>query len=100
MDFKVKFQNYSSSIYFFLNRIIRLVLTLPMSTATTEQSFSAMKIMKTMLCNRIKDDFLSTYLVAYIEKEITREFLTDSILEEFDLMKEQKVQFKMPGIVK
>ncbi|KAH1122405.1 hypothetical protein J1N35_005565 [Gossypium stocksii] len=59
-----------SSIYSFIDRIISLVLTLLMSTAITERAFLAMKIVKTRLCNRMEDDFLSTYLVAYIEKEI------------------------------
>ncbi|KAK5842279.1 hypothetical protein PVK06_004615 [Gossypium arboreum] len=59
-----------SNIYPFIDRIIRLVQTLLVSTAIIERAFSAMKIVKTRLCNRIEDDFLSTYLVAYIEKEI------------------------------
>ncbi|KAK8356113.1 hypothetical protein V6Z11_A05G336300 [Gossypium hirsutum] len=78
----------------------RLVLTFPMSTATTEQAFSTMKIMKTRFCNKMEDDFNSTYLVAYIKKEIAREFLTDSIINEFNLMKKRRVRFKMLSIEK
>ncbi|PPD85722.1 hypothetical protein GOBAR_DD17327 [Gossypium barbadense] len=52
-----------------------------------QTSISAMKIVKTRLHNRMEDDFLSTYLVAYIEKEIAQEFSTDSIIDEFDLMR-------------
>jgi hypothetical protein len=33
----------------FLSRLIRLVLTLPVPTATTDCAFSAMKLDKTML---------------------------------------------------
>ncbi|KAH9781335.1 TTF-type domain-containing protein [Citrus sinensis] len=36
-----------SQIYFLLDRLIRLMLTLPVSTATTERAFSAMKLIKT-----------------------------------------------------
>ncbi|KAH1082592.1 hypothetical protein J1N35_022353 [Gossypium stocksii] len=50
-----------------------------------------MKIVKTRLRNKMKDDFLSTYLVTYNEKEIAREFSTDSIIDEFDLMKKRRV---------
>ncbi|KAH1046247.1 hypothetical protein J1N35_037031 [Gossypium stocksii] len=75
-----------SSIYS-LDKIIRLVLTLPVCIATTEQVFLAMKIMKTRLRNRIEDNFFSTYFMAYIEKEIAREISTDSIIDEFGLMK-------------
>ncbi|KAH1055589.1 hypothetical protein J1N35_033654 [Gossypium stocksii] len=76
-----------SSIYPLFDRIIRLVLTLPVPTATTERSFSTMKIVKTRLRNKMEDDFLSTYLVEYIEKEIAQEFSTYFIIDEFNLMK-------------
>ncbi|TYH31487.1 hypothetical protein ES288_A01G177000v1 [Gossypium darwinii] len=61
---------------------------------------STMKIVKRRLCNRIEDDFLSTDLVAYVEKEIARDFSIDSIIDEFDLMKKRRVQFKMLSIEK
>ncbi|XP_061362827.1 uncharacterized protein LOC133306518, partial [Gastrolobium bilobum] len=44
-----------SNIYPLIDRVIRLVLTLPVSTPTTERSFSAMKIIKTRLRNRMED---------------------------------------------
>ena len=40
-----------------IDRLIRLVLTLPVSTATMERAFSAMKLLKTRLRNKMKDDF-------------------------------------------
>ncbi|KAK8348383.1 hypothetical protein V6Z12_A06G077200 [Gossypium hirsutum] len=63
------------------------IYPLLVSTAITERAFSAIKIVKTMFHNRMEDDFLSTYLVAYIEKDIDQEFSTNSIIDEFDLMK-------------
>ncbi|XP_021856696.2 uncharacterized protein [Spinacia oleracea] len=57
-----------SDVYHLVDRLIRLILTLPVSTATTERAFSAMKIVKTNLRNKMEDDFLSNYLVVYIEK--------------------------------
>ncbi|KAH9752035.1 TTF-type domain-containing protein [Citrus sinensis] len=38
-----------SQHYLLIDRLIRLVLTLPVSTATTERAFSAMKLLKTSL---------------------------------------------------
>ncbi|KAK8335595.1 hypothetical protein V6Z11_A09G066300 [Gossypium hirsutum] len=61
-------------------------------------TYSAMKIVKTRLRNKMEDNILSTYLVAYIKKEIAQEFLTDSIIDKFDLMKKRMVQFRMPSI--
>jgi hypothetical protein len=57
-------------IIFFLGRLIRLVLTLPVSTATTERAFSAMKLVKTRLRNKMEVGFLRDCLIIYIEKEI------------------------------
>ncbi|XP_028118402.1 uncharacterized protein LOC114315969 [Camellia sinensis] len=59
-----------STIYPLVDRLIHLVLTLPISTATTKRAFSAMKIVKTRLRNRMKDDFLSSYLLTFVEKDI------------------------------
>jgi hypothetical protein len=40
-------------------RLLKLVLVLPIATASVERSFSAMKIVKTVLRNRIGDDFMN-----------------------------------------
>ncbi|XP_028082128.1 zinc finger MYM-type protein 1-like [Camellia sinensis] len=63
-----------STIYPLVDRLICLVLTLPISTATTKRAFSAMKIVKTRLRNRMENDFLSRHLLTYVEKDIARDF--------------------------
>lgn len=70
--------------YHLIDRLIRLVLTLPVSTATTERAFSAMKLVKTRLLNKMDDGFLRDCLVTYIEKEIAVGISTDAIIDEFD----------------
>jgi hypothetical protein len=57
-----------STIYPLVDKLIRLILTLLVSTTTTEQTFSAMKIVKTRLSNQMENDFLVNYLIVYIEK--------------------------------
>ncbi|KAL7220771.1 hypothetical protein ACSBR2_013626 [Camellia fascicularis] len=47
-----------STVYSLVDRLICLVITLPVSTATTERAFSAMNIVKIKLRNMMKDDFL------------------------------------------
>jgi hypothetical protein len=79
---------------FFLSRLIRLVLTLPISAATTERAFSAMKLVKTRLRNKMGDDFLRDCLVIYIEKEIVIKFTTETIIDDFDEMSQRRVRFK------
>jgi hypothetical protein len=61
------------------------------STATTEQAFSAMKIVKTRLCNKMEDDILANSLVLYIEREIAKSFDLYLILDDFVLLKDRKV---------
>ncbi|XP_024969585.1 uncharacterized protein LOC112508952 [Cynara cardunculus var. scolymus] len=50
-------------------RLLKLTLVLPVVTATVERCFSAMKLVKTDLRNRIGDDFLNYALICAIEKE-------------------------------
>jgi hypothetical protein len=77
-----------STIYPLFDRLIRLILTLPVSTTTAERVFSAIKIVKTRLRNRMEDDFLVNYLIVYIEKEIVERFTIDMIINDFYFMKE------------
>lgn len=79
-----------SIIYYLVYRLIRLILTLPISTATTERAFPAMKIIKTRLRNKMEDDFLRDNLIVFIEREIAESFSTDSIIEDFKNEKERR----------
>ena len=67
-----------------VDRLLRLVITLPVSTATTERAFSAMKLVKTRLRNKMGDDFLRHYMVVYIGKEIAAKITSDEIINLFD----------------
>ena len=79
-----------SNIYFLIDRLIRLVLTLPVSTATTKQAFSAMKLLKIRLRNRMEDEFLADNMIVYIEKEIAGNFTIEMIMDEFYSMKNRR----------
>ncbi|XP_057452984.1 uncharacterized protein LOC130744837 [Lotus japonicus] len=77
----------------------KLVLTLPVSSATIERVFSAMKVIKTRLCNKMEDDFLTDYMVVYIEKEIPEKYSSDMIIDDFYSMKQRRAQLQ-PSSVK
>ena len=64
--------------------LLKGLTTLPVSTATTERAFSAMKLVKTRLRNKMEDGFLRDCLLIYIEKEIAVGISTDAIIDEFD----------------
>ncbi|XP_016192167.1 uncharacterized protein LOC107633046 [Arachis ipaensis] len=84
-----------SRTYHLVDRLIRNVLTLPVSTATTERAFSAMKIVKTRLRSKMTDEFLADNLVIYIEKEIAATFSADSIIDDFESRKKRRAQLSM-----
>jgi hypothetical protein len=71
-------------MYPMVDRLLRLVITLPVSTATTERAFSAMKLIKTRLRNKIGDNFLRHYMVVYIGKDIAAKINVDEIIDLFD----------------
>ena len=76
-----------SKVYHLVNKLVRLVLTLPVSTATTERAFSVMKLIKTKLRSRMENDYLADSLVIYIEKEIAITLTVEMIMNEFYSMK-------------
>lgn len=84
-----------SKFYPLVDRLICLVPTLPVSTATTERAFSAMKLVKTSLRHKMEDEFLANSMTVYIEKEIAIQFNNDSIIEEFDKIKTDRVHLML-----
>ena len=82
------------NIYPLVDRLIRLILTFLVSTATTERAFSAMKIVKTIFRNRMEDDFLASYFIVYIVKEIAKRFTIDMIINYFYFIKKRRAQLK------
>ncbi|KAH1113489.1 hypothetical protein J1N35_006867 [Gossypium stocksii] len=79
-----------SVMYPLVDRLIRLILTLPVSTVSSERAFSVMKIVKTRLRNKMEDDFLSS-LVVYIEKEIAEKFDVNEIIDDFSEVKDRRL---------
>ncbi|GKA79384.1 zinc finger MYM-type protein 1-like protein [Tanacetum coccineum] len=63
--------------------LIKLVLILPVETASVERTFSAMIYVKNKLRNNIGDQFLNNCLVTYIEKDVFSEVSDDTIMAMF-----------------
>uniref|UniRef100_A0A0D3ECA3 TTF-type domain-containing protein n=1 Tax=Brassica oleracea var. oleracea TaxID=109376 RepID=A0A0D3ECA3_BRAOL len=72
-------------------RLLKLVLTLPVATASVERCFSAMKLVKTAARNRIGDQFLSDCMVCFIEKELFDSISNEKVIERFQKMNERRV---------
>ncbi|CAL8156779.1 unnamed protein product [Prunus armeniaca] len=77
--------------YYLIDRLVRLVLTLPFSTATTERAFSCMRIIKNRLRSTISDEFLGDCLILHIEREFVNAIDNASIIEEFKSSKPCRV---------
>lgn len=70
--------------------LIKLVLILPVATATVERAFSVMSIVKNRLRNSIGDQFLNDCLVTYIEKNVFLKINDENILNRFQRMRNRR----------
>ena len=64
-------------------RLLKLVLVLPVATATVERCFSAMKIVKTYLRNHIGNSYMSNSLICYVEKELMMKVTNEAVVHCF-----------------
>jgi len=61
-------------------------MTLPVSTATPERYFSAMKIIKTRLRNKMGSGFLNDSMTVCIEREISSSISSELVIDDFKLV--------------
>ncbi|KAK9683222.1 hypothetical protein RND81_10G124500 [Saponaria officinalis] len=82
-----------TSFYPMIYRLICLILTLPVSTATTERAFSSMKIIKNKLRNKVNDEFFDDLMVLYIERTYADNIENHDVIAEFELSGPRRVKF-------
>lgn len=85
-------RTHRNTAYPLVYRLIEIVLVLPVATATVERVFSAMKILKTYLRNRMGDEWLNDSMVVYIEKAIFRDISDEVILQRYQNMQSRRIQ--------
>ena len=61
-----------------INRLIRLILTLHVFTATKNRAFSAMKHVQNMSHNKMKGELLAYFMMIYIEQELAEDICKPS----------------------
>ncbi|VVA37380.1 PREDICTED: zinc finger, partial [Prunus dulcis] len=76
--------------YHLIDRLIRVVLTLLVSTPTIERAFSSMRLIKNRLQNRIEDKFLADCMILKIEKEFVDSIDNESIISDFNSSKPKR----------
>ena len=71
--------------------LVKLALLLPVTTATVERTFCAMKYIKNDLRNRMGDSWLNDSMITYIEHEIFDTIEDDAIIDYYQKMKERRM---------
>ena len=77
-------------VYPLVYLLVKLALILPVATASVERAFSAMKIIKSSLRNRMGDEWMNDCLVSYIESDIFKTIDNEAILQRFQNMKQRR----------
>ncbi|KAL9674084.1 hypothetical protein QQ045_030353 [Rhodiola kirilowii] len=82
-----------STFYPIIYRLICLILTLSVSTATTERTFSSLNIIKSTLRNKMNDEFLDDLMVLYVERTFADCISNDVVIAEFEMTGVRRVKF-------
>lgn len=72
---------------------LRIILTIPITSASAERSFSKLKLIKTYLRNTMSQKRLSELAMLSIENQIASELNYDTIIEAFAAKKSRKKPF-------
>ena len=86
-------ENSLKEIYPNIYIVIRILLTIPVSTASAERSFSKLKLIKNYLRNTMGQEKLSALTVLSIEADIASKLNYDTIIKEFSKAKSRKFLF-------
>ncbi|KAK9664959.1 hypothetical protein RND81_14G080100 [Saponaria officinalis] len=71
--------------------LLRLVLILPVATASVERVFSAMTYVKNKLRNSMGDQLLNDALVTFIERDFFSQVENDNVIERFQGLKSRRI---------
>ena len=78
-------------MYDMVYSLLKLVLLLPMATASIERVFSALVIVKTKSRNKLGDIVLDDCLQTFIERDIFFQVDEDDIIETFMSLRKRRI---------
>ena len=87
------YHNRLHEIYPNLNILLRMFLTVPVTVASGERSFSKLKIIKNYLRSSMAQDRLSGLALISVEHEIGQSLDYSELIKEFAANKARKVHF-------
>jgi len=73
-------------------RLLKLVLVLPVATASVERVFSIMNYVKNKLRNKNGDQYLNDCLAIFIEREFFLQVKDKNIINRFQTMKNRRIK--------
>ena len=76
-----------------LSCLYRLCLTLPVTTASTERSFSKLKLVKTALRSTIVENRLSSLLLLSIERDLSCKLNFEAVIDAFAISRPHHQSF-------
>ena len=76
-------------------RLLKLVLVLPIATASVERCFSAMKIVKTILTKSIGDGFMNDCIICFMEPEFLSAIPIEDVIVRFHKMEDRSRRGKL-----
>ncbi len=76
---------------------MKIALTIPVSTASCERFFSALKLVKTFLRNTMLDSRTSDLGVLYINKQRCRILENSTIIDLFKMKTNRAINFILPN---
>ena len=79
-------------MYDMVYELLKLVLLLPMATASVECVFSVMVLVKTKLRNKMRDSLLDDCLVTFIERDMFFEVDEDDIIKTFMSLRKRRIK--------
>lgn len=76
-------------------KLLRILITTPMTTAESERCFSTLKRIKTFLRNTMSQDRLNALAMLSIEKQLTNDIpnFNKAVIEKFATLKERRAKF-------
>ena len=80
-------------IYKNVSKLIQLYMTIPVSNATTERSFSCLRRLKSYLRNRLTQEHLNHRMFLHIHKDLIDQVDLASLCQEFITVNDRRINF-------
>ena len=82
------------NVYDLVYLLLKMVLLLPVATASVERAFSGMDFVKTKRRNKMSDTLLDDCLVTFMERDILKDVDEDDVIKTFMAIRNRRPQRK------